>query len=59
MTLSAVLSHAGYRFPAEIISHAVWLPFRIPLRMRIVDELSAVRGTFVIQPTGLHDRSWP
>jgi len=22
-------SYAGYRFPAEIISHAVWLYFRI------------------------------
>jgi len=25
MTTSVVPSYAGYRFPAEIISHAVWL----------------------------------
>ena len=25
MTASAVPSYAGYRFPAEVVSHAVWL----------------------------------
>jgi len=30
MTTSDCPSYAGYRFPAEIISHAVWLPFRFP-----------------------------
>jgi len=34
MTTSAVPSYAGYRFPAEVISHAVWLYFRFPLSLR-------------------------
>ncbi len=25
--------YAGYRFPAEVISHAVWLYFRFPLSL--------------------------
>ncbi len=51
MTTSAVPSYAGYRFPAEIISHAVWLYFRFPLSLRMVDELLAVRGIFVSHET--------
>jgi hypothetical protein len=31
MTTPAFPSYAGHRFPAEIISHAVWLYFRFPL----------------------------
>jgi putative transposase len=44
MTTPAYPSYAGYRFPAEIISHAVWLCFRFPLSLRMVDELLAARG---------------
>ena len=51
MTTSAVPSYAGYRFPAEIISHAVWLPFRFPLSLRMVDELLAARGIVVSHET--------
>jgi putative transposase len=40
-------SCAGHRFPAEIISHAVWLYFRFPLSLRMVDELLAARGIMV------------
>src|ERR671917_183026 len=29
--------YAGYRFPAEVISHAVWLYFRFPLSLRMVE----------------------
>ena len=47
MTISACPSYAGYRFPAEIISHAVWLPFRLPLSLRMVDGLLAARGILV------------
>ena len=36
--------YAGYRFPAEVISHAVWLYFRFPLSPRDVDEILAARG---------------
>ena len=44
-------SYAGYRFPAEIISHAVWLYFRFPLSLRMVDELLAARGIAVSHET--------
>jgi transposase-like protein len=48
MNLPAARSpHAGYRFPAEIISHTVWLYFRFPLVLRIVEELLAARGIIV------------
>jgi len=51
MTTPAVPSYAGYRFPAEIISHAVWLYFRFPLSLRMVDELLAARGIIVSYET--------
>ena len=47
MTTSVVPSYAGYRFPAEVISHAIWLPFRFPLSLRMVDELLAARVILV------------
>jgi putative transposase len=40
-------SHSLYhrhRFPAEIISHCVWLYFRFPLSFRDVEEMLAMRG---------------
>jgi putative transposase len=36
--------HAGHRFPAEVISQAVWLYFRFPLGLRMVEEMLAARG---------------
>ena len=51
MTTPACPSYAGYRFPAEIISHAVWLYFRFPLSLRMVDELLAARGIIVSYET--------
>src|SRR3954471_9700214 len=44
-------SYAGYRFPPEIISHAVWLYFRFPLSLRNVDEILAARGIMVSHET--------
>ena len=41
MTTSARARYTGYRFPAEIIGHAVWLYFRFPLGLRMVEELLA------------------
>ena len=35
------ISCAGYRFPPEVISYAVWLYFRFPLSLRMVEELLA------------------
>ena len=51
MTACACPSYAGYRFPAAIISHAVWLHFRFPLSLRMVDELLAARGILVSHET--------
>ena len=44
-------SYAGHRFPAEIISHAVWLYFRFPLSLRMVEEMLAARGILVSHET--------
>ena len=51
MTTSAASSYAGYRFPAEVISHSVWLYFRFPLSLRMVEELLAARGIIVSYET--------
>src|SRR5215472_10626827 len=51
MTTSARARYTGYRFPAEIISHAVWLYFRFPLGLRMVEELLAARGIIVSHET--------
>src|SRR6476646_5718625 len=47
MTTPVCPSYAGYRFPAEVISHAVWLYFRFPLSLRMVEEMLAARGIIV------------
>ena len=44
-------ARTGYRFPAEIISHSVWLYFRFPLGLRMVEELLAARGIIVSHET--------
>ena len=51
MTPPACPSYAGFRFPPEIISHAVWLYFRFPLSLRMVEELLAFRGIVVSHET--------
>src|SRR6201993_666761 len=43
--------YAGYRYPAEIISYAVWLYFRFPLSLRMVEEMLAARGISVTRET--------
>jgi putative transposase len=40
-----------HRFPPEIISHAVWLYFRFPLSLRMVEEMLAARGICVTYET--------
>jgi putative transposase len=47
MTTPVSPSYAGHRFPAEIISHAVWLYFRFCLSYRDVEELLFSRGILV------------
>lgn len=36
-----------HRYPAEIIAHAVWLYFRFPLSLRMVEDMLAARGIIV------------
>src|SRR3954447_19054867 len=43
--------YAGYRFPPEVISHAVWLYFRFPVSLRMVEEMLAARGIVVSHET--------
>jgi hypothetical protein len=40
-----------HRFPAEVISQAIWLYFRFPLGMRMVEEVLAARGVIVSHET--------
>jgi putative transposase len=55
MTTPASPSYAGHRFPAEIISYAVWLYFRFPLSLGMAEEMLAARGIVVSHETG---RQW-
>ncbi len=46
MNTPAIL-YRRHRFPAEIISHCVWLYFRFCLSYRDIEEMMMVRGVFV------------
>ncbi len=48
---SARSRYAGHRFPPEVIGHAVWLYFRFPLGLRMVEEMLAARGITVSHET--------
>ncbi len=53
-TVSGALTktpYAGHRFPPELISYTVWLYFRFPLRLRMVEEMLAFRGIEVSHET--------
>ncbi|MFK4532085.1 hypothetical protein ABIA00_000268 [Bradyrhizobium ottawaense] len=41
-----------HRFPPEVISYAVWLYFRFPLSLRMVEEMLAARGIGVTYRAG-------
>jgi len=43
--------YKGFRFPPEIIRHAVWLYFRFSLSLCDVEELIAQRGIVVTYET--------
>jgi putative transposase len=40
-----------HRFPAGVIAHAVWLYFRFPLSLRMVEDMLAARGVIVSHQT--------
>jgi putative transposase len=43
--------YARHRFPPEVISHAVWLYFRFPLSLRMIEEMLAARGILISHET--------
>jgi putative transposase len=49
--LSSVCRYHRHRFPAEIISHCVWLYFRFALSFRDVEEMLAMRGVALTYET--------
>ena len=51
MTTTTCSRYAGYRFPAEVISHAVWLYFHFPLALQMVEELLAAQDIIVSHET--------
>jgi len=51
LVVAGVPSYAGFRFPAEIISHGVWLYHRFPLSFREVEEMMLQRGVVVSHET--------
>jgi putative transposase len=49
--MSKPVSYKRHRFPPEIIAHAVWLYFRFPLSLRLVEEMLLERGILVSYET--------
>jgi putative transposase len=45
------VSYKRHRFPPEMIAHAVWLYFRFPLSLRLVEEMLLERGIVVSYET--------
>ena len=48
---SRSVSYKRHRFPPAIIAHAVWLYFRFPLSLRLVEEMLQERGIVVSYET--------
>jgi putative transposase len=47
----STIRYRGYRFPSEIIQHAVWLYLRFTLSFRDIEDLLAERGILVSHET--------
>ena len=50
-TMIKSVSYKRHRFPPEIIAHTVWLYFRFPLSLRLVEEMLLERGILVSYET--------
>ena len=48
---TATVSYKRHRFPPQIIAHAVWLYYRFPLSLRLVEEMLLERGIVVSYET--------
>ena len=51
MSTKRAALYSGHRYPAAVIAHAVWLYFRFPLSLRMVEEMLAERGIMVSHET--------
>ena len=49
--MKQTLSYRGYRFPPDVIAHAVWLYHRFTLSLRDIEDLLAERGITVSYET--------
>jgi putative transposase len=49
--LQPKVSYKRHRFPPSVIAHAVWLYFRFPLSLRLVEEILLERGIIVSYET--------
>lgn len=45
------ISYKRHRFPRQIIAHVVWLYYRFPLSLRLVEEMLLERGIIVSYET--------
>jgi putative transposase len=48
---TSTISYKNHRFPPQIIARAVWLYFRLPLSLRLVEEMLLERGIAVSYET--------
>jgi putative transposase len=55
VVVASAARYKGYRYPIEVIGHAVWLYHRFALSLRDVEELMVARGVVVSYET---IRSW-
>jgi transposase-like protein len=55
VVVAIAATYKGYRYPIEVIGHAVWLYHRFALSLRDVEELMVARGVVVTYET---IRSW-
>ena len=49
--MAIAATYKGYRYPIEVIGHAVWLYHRFALSLRDVEELMLARGVVVTYET--------
>ncbi|OYR22383.1 IS6 family transposase, partial [Brucella grignonensis] len=49
--IQSTTSYKRHRFPPSVIAHAVWLYFRFPLSLRLVEEMLLERGIVVTYET--------
>lgn len=51
--IDAPISLKGCRFPPDVIRYAVWLYYRFPLSLRMVEAILAARGIELTYGTAL------